>query len=354
MVMKGPIRVLMIEDSATIREFLREIIDSDSGLLLIGCADTGARGIEMALNLGPDIIIMDLNLPELDGVEAIRQISDQSAIPILIFSDRSRARNAEKAKEALALGALDIIDKPGLGQFQSAEFRRDFLSKLHVLSGVRPVRRRPVPAPVKPAPAALPPKTRPQTLGAKARAIRVIAIGSSTGGPAAVKTVLAGLPSDGPPILLAQHMTIGFEMDFVKWLNSQAPQSVLLAVSGDKPKAGHVYVSKCDVNLCVTTERVLDYEARPSANSLTSINALFQSVALAYQGEALGVILTGMGRDGTVGLKELHKRQSLTIAQAPATCVIGSMPESAIQAGAISETHDLENIAPRIASLLRR
>lgn len=354
MVIKGPVRVLMIEDSATIREFLREIIDSDSGLLLIGCADTGTRGIEMALNLGPDIIIMDLNLPGLDGVEAIRQISDQSAIPVLIFSDRSRGRNAEKAKEALALGALDIIDKPGLGHFQSDDFRRDFLSKLHVLSGIRPVRRRPVPIPVKSAPISSTPKKRPKTVSAKGRTFRVIAIGSSTGGPAAVKAVLAGLPSDGPPILLAQHMTIGFEKDFVKWLNSQVPQTVQLAASGDKPKAGHVYVSKCDVNLCVTTERVLEYEDRPSEHSLTSINALFQSVALAYQAEALGVILTGMGRDGTLGLKELHKRKALTIAQAPATCVIGSMPESAIQAGAISETHDLENIAPRIASLLRR
>lgn len=345
------IGVLLVEDSPTVRGFLRQALAADPGIMVLGEASDGEAGVAAVERLRPDVVVLDIHMPRLDGVEATRRIMRARPTPILIFCGRADAPGAAQGFDALQAGALALIEKPGPGA-DLAGIARELVERVRVIAGVRPVRRWTTPSRGAPLPAALAPPPGPP----RARPIEVVAIGASTGGPAAVVELLRGLPADlAAPVLLAQHITPGFTQGLVEWLGREVALRVVVAAAGEAPRPGCVHVAPDDRSLTVSAGRRMQVERRPEGTIRPSIDLLFESVARAWEGAGAGVLLTGMGDDGARGLLALHDRGGLTIAQTPDSCVVPSMPRSAIALGAVDHILPVEAIAPRLcAAVLAR
>jgi two-component system chemotaxis response regulator CheB len=345
--------VLLVEDSATVRRFLRDALEGDPGLLVVGEAADGEAGVAMVERLAPDVVVMDIDMPRLDGVEATRRIMRARPTPILVFCASSDVPGATRGFEALRAGALALVEKPAPGS-DLAALTRTLIERVRVLAGVKPVRRWSV-REEDPGSKGHP---RPPSRGharPAARTIEAVGIAASTGGPAAVLEVLRALPADlAAPVLVAQHITPGFTRGLVEWLDREVPLEVVVAATGDQVRPGRVYVAPDDQSLWVTGTGRLACERRADDSIRPSADRLLESLARTYEGRALGVVLTGMGDDGTRGLTALHAHGALTLAQAPEGCVVPSMPRSAIDAGAVEEVLPLERIGRRILAAVGR
>jgi two-component system, chemotaxis family, protein-glutamate methylesterase/glutaminase len=295
--------------------------------------------------LRPDVIVMDIEMPQMDGYEATRRIMERVPTPIVMVSAHSGELEA-KAFEALRAGALVLLNKPvGPDRPDSAASALRLLAAVKLMAEVKVVRRwprreaapRPVGSPITPA-----------------RKLRVIAIGASAGGPPTVAEILADLPSDLPcPILLVQHIAPGFAGGLAEWLSRSTPLAVKLAEPDERARAGVVYVAPDGIQMGIagngrielTTELETD-GFRPSASHL------LRSVARSYGAAAIGVLLTGMGRDGAGGLLELRKTGGITIAQDKESSVVFGMPMEAIRLGAAEHVLPPKRIAEAIRTLM--
>ncbi|MBI2461066.1 MAG: chemotaxis-specific protein-glutamate methyltransferase CheB [Candidatus Rokubacteria bacterium] len=339
-------RVLVADDSATVREYLAYLLGEDPALEVVGTARDGLEAVEQAQRLRPDIIVMDVHMPRMNGFEATRQVMERIPTPIVIVSASISREEVALTFEALKAGALTVVDKPGGPDHpKHAESARRLVETVKLMAEVKVVRR--WPRGERPAPPA-PPAVKAD------RKIRLIAIGASTGGPQVVAEILRGLPREfGAPILVVQHIAPGFTEGLVEWLGQGTPLAVRLAEAGEPVRPGTVYVARNGVQMGITGDGRIRLTKEPAEDGFCpSASYLFQSVAQAYGRAAVGILLTGMGRDGARGLLRLREAGGLTIAQDEESSVIFGMPGEAVRLGAAEHVLSPEQIVVTIRSLV--
>jgi two-component system chemotaxis response regulator CheB len=345
------IRVLVVEDSATIRERLRQILKADPQIELVGTAEDGKRGIELCQALRPDVVTMDMMLPEMSGLAATEYIMAHCPTPILIVSSSVNRGELFKTYEALAAGAVEVLEKP-LGIEPDGAWEDKLLATVKLVSRIRVITH------PRARLAALAHKAREQapdlSRSADRRGCAVVALGASTGGPGAIVEVLRALPAEFDlPILLVLHINTLFAPAFAEWLDGQTSRRVAYARDGDLLEAhrGRVAMAPPDRHL-VVRDRRLRLVAGPERHSCRpSVDVLFESVAQAFGAQAAAVLMTGMGRDGAAGLLEIRRQGGLTIAQDEASSVVYGMPREAVLIGAAEHVLGLHDIAPALAAL---
>lgn len=334
----GDIRVVIADDSQMVRELLRDILARDPEIQVVGEAKNGQEAVTLARSLRPDLITMDLNMPVMDGLSAIEELMHTRGLPILVVSDRS---DAQTAYHALEVGALELIAKPST----SEEDAERFTQRVRLLAGVAVItrlRRRPLPPPA---------IMHTENTRKVARAFqRVVAITCSTGGPQALLQLLRPLPVNFPaPILIAQHISDGFIEGMAKWLSSLCAMPVTVAAEGELLRAGHIYLSPSERDLSVTPNHRLQLLTREQGVVYRpSGDVMLKSVATVYSADAIGVILTGMGRDGVNGMRTIYQAGGTTLAQDEASSVIYGMNQEAVKAGVIQHVLPLEKLPARL------
>lgn len=332
------IRVLIADDSPLIRAVLRDLLARDQEIQIAGEVGDGRAAVAQTALLKPDLVIMDVMMPEMDGIEAVAEIMARTPTPILMLSANTDPTDSRSAFSAIRLGALDVMAKPAgitsgafdhLADLLVARVRS--LSRIRVMHHFRSSRRNLPPAPVVPE-------------GRR----RILAIGASTGGPKAVMQLLKELPATlGAAVLIVQHISDGFAAGFADWLDREVPLPVALAQEGEAPPLGRVLVAPNGTHLTIGSGgRVALRQTPPLHNCRPAVDALFHSLAENGQGaETVGVLLTGMGTDGAAGLKALHGQGAFTVAQDEATCAVFGMPKAAIDRGAVDQVLPLADIA---------
>jgi two-component system, chemotaxis family, protein-glutamate methylesterase/glutaminase len=341
------IRVVVVDDSATSRQLLVEILRADAEMDVVGQAADGLEAVEMVKRLRPDIVTMDVQMPRLDGFAATKRIMVEVPTPILITTGVD-PRALSVSLETVRAGALAVHAKPGNPQAPHFEGEaRELVRQVKAMSRVKVVRHH-EPEP----PRVLAPAGRPPLLGVGAPTA-VVAIAASTGGPGAIHRILTSLPADFPiPILIVQHMARGFSPGLAGWLDTASLLRVKLAESGERLEPATVYMGVDDRHLCMSAARRIHLSTAPPVGGFRpSGTMLFESVAVAYGATAVAVILTGMGRDGVDGLRAIRSAGGRTIAEAEATAVVYGMPGAAVQAGLADLILPIEQVCAALASL---
>jgi len=338
------IRVLLVEDSPTQRDFLRALLESAGEFEVIGEAHDGEQALHQTGRLRPDIILMDCFMPRMDGLEATRLIMRQCPTPIVLTSADLAAREAEVSFEAMRLGALGVVAKPtAIGAPDHVKTTENLLRTLRLMSEVKVVGRRITRSPSIPAsPAA-----------SASRGIEVVAIGGSTGAPGIIADILAQLtPESARPILVVQHISEGFSAGFASWLDNKTRLRVRLAEALMKAEPGNVYIAPDGLQMGISRSGTIQLADAPPENGFRpSVGYLFRSVAASYGSRSLGVLLTGMGCDGAAGLSAIRKAGGHTIAQSEETCIVFGMPRAAIELDAAQEVLAPSLIAKAINAL---
>lgn len=348
------VRVVIVEDSLTVRSRLAEILQSDPEIELVGQAADGKRALELCEQLRPDIITMDMMLPLMTGLAATEYIMAHWPTPILIVSASVNRGELFRTYDALAAGAVDVLDKP-TGNEPDGQWEKNFLSTVKLVSRIKVITHPRARLRSMTAAPSLPPEPglRTAPLSSEGK-YEVVAIGASTGGPGAIVEVLRGLPADFQlPILLVLHINEPFGSAFADWLDAQTARRVSHAIDGQPltdaigrvvmaPGHSHLVVKNGRLRLTKDAER---HSCRPS------VDVLFESVAREFGARAGACLLTGMGRDGAQGLLDIRKSGGVTIAQDEATSVIYGMPREALLLGAAQHVLPIGQIGPTIASL---
>ena len=336
------IRVVIADDSQVARDVLRDILSRDGDIEIVGEATNGREAVELAKRLAPQLITMDLNMPVMDGLSAIEEIMYNKGVPILVVSDRS---DAQTAYRALEVGALEVMPKPTLEQADAERL----LARVRLLAGVAVITRLRRRSSLSCSTASKSPQeTAPP--GVPRGFHHVIAIACSTGGPQALVRVLRPLPSGFPaPIVIAQHISHGFINGMAQWLGSLCAMPVSVGQEGEQLRPGHIYLSPSEQNLCVTPHHRFQLQLSPQ-NALyhPSCDVLLQSVANVYGSDAIGLILTGMGRDGVNGMRAIYQAGGITFAQDEASSVIYGMNQEAVKAGVIQDELPLDSLPGRL------
>lgn len=343
-----PIRVLIVEDSPVVRELLRHILNSDPRLQVIGVAVDGEEAVTAAQRLRPDVIVMDIHLPRLDGFAATRQIMESAPTRIVMATATADPKEVAASFRAIEAGALALLAKPsGPGHPDFEASAQELVQTVKLMSEVQVVKRWPRRAGAQP-PAAPP-------LAAAPTMIKLVAIGASTGGPLALQALLAGLTRPLPvPILIVQHISEGFVAGFVDWLASTTHYGVRVAVSGEWPLPGLAYVAPSGQHMQLRANGSLELSDGPAEYGVRpAVAALFRSVAAIYGAASVGILLTGMGRDGALELKALRAAGALTIAQDRESSVVFGMPGEAMQLDAACYALSPDKIAVMLGNLFQ-
>lgn len=327
------IRVLLVEDSAVQREFLRFILEESGKFEVVGVAVDGEDGVAQAERLRPDIVLMDCHMPKLDGIAATRMIMKRCPMPIVIASANSGNGDVQLSFEAIRSGALAVVGKPpGIASPDFEQGAAELVRTLELMSEVEVVRRWESRAPQ----AAGPTAARAAAPAADSRTVRAIAIVGSTGAPGVIAEILTGIAAPAtPPVLIVQHISAGFIAGFAQWL-ARSGLNVQIAQAGVRLLPGQAYVAPDDAQLAIDARGtiVLDGSAEPESGFRPSGSVLLRSVAQRFGRDAIGIVLTGMGRDGAAGLAELRAAGGVTVAQDEESSVVFGMPREAIAAGA--------------------
>lgn len=347
-----PIRVLIAEDSPTYRELLVTILQNEPDLQVIGTARNGVEAVRLARRLKPDVITMDVFMPEMDGFEATRQIMTESPCPVVIISASTDKDQRDLTFNALKAGALSVLEKPTLQD--TNEVYRNLANQVRLMSEVKVVRHWGKPTgPLDPRP--ITPVNVPVLGKEESAKVQMVVIASSTGGPGILAEILSNLPANFPaPILIVQHITPGFGAGLADWLNQQTPLQVRLARHADEPKAGQVLMAPEETHMVVNSMGLIALNNTPALHGLRpAADYLFHSVARVYGPRAIGVILTGMGSDGAEGLQAMRQAGAHTIAQNKETCIVFGMPAVAIALEAAEQILPAKQIAPAVMALLQ-
>ena len=342
------IRVLLADDSAVTREYLTFALGQVDGIAVVGAARDGLEAIEECRRLKPDVVLMDVHMPRMDGYEAARRIMEETPAPIVMMTSSLSRGEVEMGFEAVRAGALTLVSKPqGLDHPDEAESVRALATTLRLMAEVKVIRRWPRRAG---------PAASPQPRPIRGRGVQLVAVGASTGGPAAVVEILAELPATlRVPILVVQHIAKGFVSDLVQWWAGQTALGVKLAQEGDLMHPATVYVAPDDWQLGITPTRRIRLTRDAAQDGFRpSACHLFESVAAVYGASAMGVLLTGMGGDGAAGLKRLRDAGGVTVAQDQETSVVFGMPGEAIRLGAAEYVLSPGEIAALIKSAASR
>lgn len=342
------IRILVAEDSLTVREFLVEILESDPQIKVVGQAKNGVEAVELAARLKPDLITMDVHMPLLDGFEATKEIMARFPTPIIIVSSSASHREVELSLNAMRAGALMVVEKPGGVGSERFDGQRDrLLSMVKAMAHVKVVRRwAPGQAPRRAAAALAVPAAR--------ATVQLVAIAASTGGPAALQRILTDLRGDFPaPVVVVQHIATGFVGGLADWLDAGCNLRVHIAEDGATLRPRTVYLAPEDRHLGVGAGgRIEVADAPPIKGFRPSATFLFESAARAYGAGLAAVILTGMGNDGVDGLKTVKAAGGVVLAQDEASSVVYGMPREAVAAGVVDVVVPINEVAARLMNLV--
>ena len=340
------IRVLVVDDSAFVRQALTRMLSSTPDIEVVGTAVDGKEGWLKALDLRPDVVTLDVKMPRMDGLEALRRIMADCPTAVLLLSSQTK-EGADVTLRGLELGAMDFVDKSTVqGHMNLLSLSEELQAKVRALASV-PRLRVPVAA-VREPPAVVPTSRR-------ATPADVVVIGTSTGGPAALQSIIPRLPESlRAAVLVVQHMPVGFTRSLAERLDARSALRVREAVEGDLVVPGTVLVAPAGKHMKLRHRgrdaRVwLDEEPR-SALHRPSIDVLMASVAKVYGERSVGVILTGMGSDGVEGMRAIRSAGGLTLAESEETCVIYGMPKAAADAGVVDRAVPLPRVADEILS----
>ncbi len=337
------ISVLLVDDSPIALHILQRLLSLSPDIEVTGTAANGREALELLPALNPDVICTDLHMPIMDGLEFTRVVMNKYPRPILVVSV-SVAADSVNVFRLLEAGAVDVYSKPrAILDADQDKLARELASRIRILAGVHVFRRAGA------TPDSVPPPISPPS---NARA-RIVAIGASTGGPQALRMILAALPARFPlPVVCVQHIGSGFLSPMVAWLAEASPMPVHLAAQGEVPQAGNIYFAPEDAHLELDASGRFDLcHAPPRDGHRPSITVTLSAVARHFGASAVGVLLTGMGRDGTEGLAEIAAAGGFTIAQDEASSVVYGMPREAVALGAARQVLALEQIAPALAVL---
>jgi two-component system chemotaxis response regulator CheB len=346
------IRVLVVEDSQTERDFLLQILGSDPDIEVVGTAETGEEALEAVACTRPDIITMDVHMPRMNGFDATRRIMETHPTPIVIVSGAADVTDTAKAFRAIESGALAVLRKPsGMGHPEHLQSTAELVRTVKLMSEVKVVRRWPrgrLAGTL--AAVALPIEFRFQSVQPQ---IRLVAIGASTGGPPILQTILAGLPRNFPaPVMIVQHIAAGFTQGLVEWLEQSSSLPVQVPAHDQSLLPGQVYVAPDGLHMAVAADGRVQLRSDEPENGLRpSVACLFRSAAKVYGQSAVGVLLTGMGKDGAQELKLMKEQGAVTIAQDRETSVVHGMPGEAIRLGGATYILPPEKIRLALTSL---
>ena len=346
------ITVLIVEDSPVVRDFLLYILSADPEIRVIGTAADGEAALEAVQRRKPDVITMDIHMPKMNGLDATRKIMETRPTPIVIVSGSVDTDEVTTTFRAIEAGALAAVPRPwGIGHPDHETAAKELVQTVKLMSEVKVVRRWPR--------SSRGPRVPSTATGEAPRsptAIQVVAIGASTGGPPALQAILSGLPKDFPvPVLIVQHMAAGFVQGFVEWLSQSSGFPVHVATNSEYLLPGHAYVAPDGLHMKVGLGHRIALSPDAPENGLRpSVSSLFHSVAEVYGRHAVGVLLTGMGKDGAEELKFMKDKGSVTIAQDKDSSVVHGMPGEAIKLDGATHVLPADRMAAMLTSLLQK
>jgi two-component system chemotaxis response regulator CheB len=362
------VRVLVVDDSALVRQLLTEILSADPGIEVVGTAPDAYMAREKIKRLNPDVLTLDVEMPRMDGIQFLRNLMRLRPMPVVMCSSLTE-RGADVTLDALSLGAVDFVTKPKVDvAYKLEEYALEITSKVKAAAHARVVA----------LPDAIVGNTSPAATASTMRIVeklsadavlpksaapkifrtteQIIAIGASTGGTEAIKEVLTRMPPDSPGIVITQHIPKAFSGPFAARMNGCCELTVYEAKDGQQILPGHVYIAPGDLHLLVVRDgaqyRCRLHDGPPVQRHKPSVDVMFRSVAQNVGRNAIGVMLTGMGRDGAEGMKEMRDAGAACIAQDEATSVVWGMPGAAWEVGAAESLHPLTGIAGRAMQLV--
>lgn len=348
------VRVLVVDDSPVARELTVYLLEADPGIQVIGTAGNGEEALEAVKHKNPDVVTMDYHMPILSGLDATRQIMETHPVPIVIVSGSLTRDEVASAFGALEAGALAVVEKPlGFSHPGHEAAAKQLVQTVKLMAEVKVVRRWPKRKLERKLEALAAPARRGGELQPVQAGVKLVAIGASTGGPVVLKTILSGLPKNFPvPILIVQHIATGFTQGLVEWLAQTSGFPVHVATHEKYPLPGHAYVAPDghQMKLAADGRIVLNGDA-PENGHRPSVSCLFRSVAAARGRNVIGVLLTGMGKDGAEELKLMKEKGAVTVAQDFETSVVHGMPGEAIQLNAAMHILSPDEIAAVLGSL---
>ncbi|MCD6382520.1 MAG: chemotaxis-specific protein-glutamate methyltransferase CheB [Candidatus Hydrothermae bacterium] len=331
-----PVRVLIVDDSPTVRFIVRKILSRDPSIEVVGEAKGGKEAVELVRKLRPDVMTLDLRMPDLDGLQVTEIVMAEEPTPILILTSAIDRDEKYTTFEAISRGTLDVMEKPGPDNGSDwSDSERTLLEKVKLLSTIRVV-----------------PHVRPRIHGnepiriKKAVTYEFVAIGASTGGPKLLRTLFESLPPDfSLGIAVVQHITRGFEESFAEWLSRVTPFEAKIARDNDEIQPGKILIAPPGLHLIVKNrERVGLSDAKPLNGQKPSADFLFMSASAVFGERVIGMILSGMGRDGARGLKMLSGAGGKTLALREEECAVFGMPRAAYDEGAVDGFSSLAEI----------
>ncbi len=329
------IKILIVDDSKVQQEFLAHLLASDPDIKVIGFASSGYEAIELAKEKKPDVITMDIHMPGIDGYIATRKIMETIPTPIIIVSSSVKTKEVAGTFKSLEAGALAVVlFPPGFENPNFPTARKELIQTVKLMSEVKVIRR-------------FPQRTIKLTPVLKTEnKIQLIAIGASTGGPQVLQKILSSLPGDlDVPVLIVQHIAMGFIKGFVQWLSMTSGIKLKIAEEGEKAKPGVGYIAPDNYHMGVTRDLTIRLNDGPPVSGLKpSVNFLFHTVAENIGNNAIGVLLTGMGKDGAEELKAMKELGAITVVQNEETSVVFGMPAEALKIGAADQALSPEKI----------
>ncbi len=342
----NPIRVLIVDDSPTVQSVLTSILSAESDIEVLGTASDPFEAKDLILKKKPDVITLDIEMPRMDGITFLKRLMSFRPLPVIMISSYTR-ENSMRTLEALDAGAVDFVAKPtGDVRIGLQELRYEITTKVRAAARARIKPSLPFGRPGKPLPTA---KIGPSD--------KIIAIGASTGGTRAIERLLASIPSDVNGIVIVQHMPARFTKAFAERLDTLFPMDIKEAKDRDRLERGKVLVAPGGWHLEVAKDHRGFYvrlqDGQPVKHQRPSVDVFFNSVAKTAARDAIGILLTGMGDDGTDGLLAMKRAGAFTIAQDEATSVVFGMPGSAIECGAVEVVAALDDIAGIVLSKFR-
>lgn len=341
------IRVLVVEDTPVVLEFLVNLFNTDPEMHVVGTATDGEEALKAVAQNTPDVITMDVHMPRMNGIDATRRIMETHPTPIVVVSGHSSREQSSLAFRALEAGALAVVERPkGISHPDEAATAADLVQTVKLMSEVRVVRRW----------ARRQAHTNshaPKMAELRAPSAKLVAIGASTGGPPVLQTILSALPAEFPaPVLIVQHISPGFGEGLAQWLRPTCALPIHVASNGERALGGNVYLARDGFHLGIKSDGLLALnQDAPENGHRPSVSHLFRSVLKAFGEQAVGVLLTGMGKDGAAELKSMKDRGAVTLAQDKASSIVHGMPGEAIQLGGATFVLTPDRVAAVLTSV---
>jgi len=332
---KNILRVLVVDDSAFMRKMITDMINSDSQLTVVGTAFDGLDALKKIPKLQPDVVTLDVNMPRVDGLTTLKYIMKRHPLPVIMLSSATQ-KGAKITFKALKYGAVDYVPKPsGPISLDIEKIKNDLIAKIKTVARAKIAIHKPTTGP---------PIQIKQKLKDK-----IIVIGASTGGPPALEEIVSKFPKNIPPILIVQHMPPAFTKPFAKRLDELCSFTVKEAEEGDSIGPGRALLAPGGYHMIVTKRGRIHLDTGSPVHGLRpAVDPLMKTVADIYQSATIGVILTGMGRDGASGMKAIKEHGGVTIVQDEATCAVFGMPKAAIEEGCVDRILPLSQIPQEI------